>query len=139
MAATFVPFFEKIVSGESLPQYQFNQSKLSKVAISPTQRSHPRLDRNDLRTKALSDLRNAVRLSLPREAVEQILGEVSRFRFPERALMNPEQVESDPEAAAEWSDQADKPSIQLQREGDKITQIIVECACGQAIALDCIY
>ncbi len=31
------------------------------------------------------------------------------------------------------------PSISLEREGDRITSIRIECACGQIIELNCTY
>ncbi len=34
---------------------------------------------------------------------------------------------------------AGKPKISLQREGDQVTQIRIECACGEVILLDCQY
>ena len=32
-----------------------------------------------------------------------------------------------------------KPLITLKREGERVTQIRIQCACGQVIELDCIY
>ena len=32
-----------------------------------------------------------------------------------------------------------KPIVTLQREGDKVTRIRVQCGCGEAIDLDCLY
>jgi hypothetical protein len=32
-----------------------------------------------------------------------------------------------------------KPIITLQREGDRVTQIRIECVCGEIILLDCQY
>ena len=37
------------------------------------------------------------------------------------------------------SDQAGKPQVTLRREGDRVTQIRVQCACGQVIELECVY
>ncbi len=31
------------------------------------------------------------------------------------------------------------PTVSLQREGDRVTQIRVQCACGQIIELACVY
>jgi hypothetical protein len=33
----------------------------------------------------------------------------------------------------------DPPKITLQRDGDRITQIKIECSCGQVIELSCTY
>jgi hypothetical protein len=35
--------------------------------------------------------------------------------------------------------QAAKPTIFIQREGDRVTQIRVQCVCGEVIELDCVY
>jgi hypothetical protein len=32
-----------------------------------------------------------------------------------------------------------RPVIKLQKEGDKIRSIRIECVCGQVIELDCVY
>lgn len=76
-------------------------------------------------------------MSLPEEAVEQILADLARARGPER------QPGENPEGALESDglslESPEKPSVRLERDGDKITNIIVECDCGQVIALDCIY
>ena len=133
MAATFVPFFEKVISGEAVPQYQFNQYKLSKITLSQAQEAQPYFDRVELRTKLLSDLRNAVRLSLPEETVRKIQADVAQYR--------PRFNGFDGEANGEGnlSEASEKPSVELKKEGDKITQIVVGCVCGQAISLDCVY
>lgn len=34
---------------------------------------------------------------------------------------------------------AGKPSVTLQRDGDRVTHIRIQCACGQVIELDCAY
>jgi hypothetical protein len=32
-----------------------------------------------------------------------------------------------------------KPSVTLQRDGDRVTQIRIQCVCGHVIELDCLY
>ncbi|NOS71975.1 MAG: hypothetical protein HOP33_18865 [Verrucomicrobia bacterium] len=32
-----------------------------------------------------------------------------------------------------------KPSVTLRRDGDRVTHVRVECACGQVIELECAY
>ena len=134
MAATFVPFFEKVISGEVAPQHHFNQYKLSKITLSEAQAAQPYFDRVELRSKLLSDLRNAVRLSLPEEAVRKIQADVAQYR-PRYSL------EGEANGAEEGapSEASDKPSVELKKEGDKISQIVVGCVCGQSISLDCVY
>jgi hypothetical protein len=41
-------------------------------------------------------------------------------------------------AAAERS-AASAPTVTLQRDGERITQIQIRCACGEVIELDCLY
>jgi len=36
-------------------------------------------------------------------------------------------------------DSAHGPKVNIVRDGDKITQIIVGCKCGETIPLDCVY
>jgi len=36
-------------------------------------------------------------------------------------------------------DTAHGPKVNVVRDGDKITQIIVGCKCGETISLDCVY
>jgi hypothetical protein len=31
------------------------------------------------------------------------------------------------------------PKVRLEKQGDRITRIVVECGCGQQIELDCVY
>lgn len=133
MAATFVPFFEKVISGETVPQYQFNQYKLSKITLSQPQGGQPYFDRVELRSKLLSDLRNAVRLSLPEETVRRIQADVAQYRPRFSGINGDADSEGNPPEAP------DQPSIELKKDGDKITQIIVGCVCGQSISLDCVY
>ena len=135
MAATFVPFFEKVVSGEAVPQYQFSQHKLSKITLSQAQSTQPCFDRVELRAKLLSDLRNAVRLSLPEETVRKIQADVAQYRPRYGGF----EGEASGENGSVASDTPDRPSIELKKDGDKITQIIVGCVCGQSISLDCVY
>ena len=133
MAATFVPFFEKVISGETVPQYQFNQYKLSKITLSQPQGGQPYFDRVELRSKLLSDLRNAVRLSLPEETVRRIQADVAQYRPRFSGINGEADSEGNPPEAP------DQPGIELKKDGDKITQIIVGCVCGQSISLDCVY
>ena len=135
MAATFVPFFEKVISGEAAaPHQHFNQYKLSKITLSEAQADQPYFDRVELRSKLLSDLRNAVRLSLPDETVRKIQADVSQYR-PKYHFEG--EANGDGEGAP--FEATDKPSVELRKEGDKISQIVVGCVCGQSISLDCVY
>ena len=138
MAATFVPFFEKSASGESLPQYQFNQYKLSKVTLTPTQ-SIRHVERDELKTKVVSDLRNALSLSLPPDAIQQILADLAKYRSSGIPMADASLADSESKITAVSSGQGEKPTVKLQKEGDKVTHIIVECECGQVITMDCIY
>ena len=44
-----------------------------------------------------------------------------------------------PAAAAMVPHQHAAPQVTLQREGDKVTGIRVDCGCGQVMLLDCVY
>lgn len=137
--AAFVPFFEKSVSGET-PQFQFTQQhfsqlKLSKVTVAPTQAPRP-MAKEELKPKLLSDLKNALYFALPESSLQQIMDELASLRMPSSMSPGESQMDmgaEDPEASAA------KPSVKLQKDGDKVTNIMVECECGQVIALDCIY
>lgn len=138
MAAAFVPFFEKHTSSEALPQYQFSQFKFSKVTLTPAQTVR-HVERAELKNKLVSDLRNALSLSLPADEIQQIVGELNKYRPSEKNLiehLQNEQQDGDPSGSTTATD---RPSIKLQKEGDKVTNIVVECECGQVIAMDCIY
>lgn len=41
--------------------------------------------------------------------------------------------------ADDSGDTAHGPKVNIVRDGDKITQIIVGCKCGETIPLDCVY
>ncbi|MBI4659605.1 MAG: hypothetical protein HY735_12260 [Verrucomicrobia bacterium] len=138
MPGTFVPFFERPAAGDSLPQYQFNQYKLSKVTLAPPQTVR-HVDKGELRAKLLNDLRNAFALSLPQEAIQQIVLDLRRHRFSTRPALQNFDGDAESEISEAPQDTSDKPIIRLEKEGDKITHIVVECECGQEITLDCIY
>lgn len=137
--AGFVPFFERPASNEALPEYQFTQFKISKATLTPTQtvRHIEPVAQDGLKNKLLSDLRNALFLSLPSEQIDHIVADLNRCRNAERAVPLGAQLQSD--GTDDATQAADKPNIKLQKEGDKVTNIIVECECGQVIAMDCIY
>lgn len=139
MAGTFVPFFEKATSGEALPQYQFNQYKLSKVTLAQPPQSIRHVDRHELKSKMLSDLRNALNLSLPPDAIQQIVADLAKHKPSERPALEDFQNESEASALSALTGSGEKPNITVQKDGDKVTNILVECECGQVIALDCIY
>lgn len=138
MAGTFVPFFERPSTGEALPQYQFNQYKLSRVTLAPPQ-SVRHVDKGEIRSKLLNDLKNAFALSLPENAIQQILGDLKRYRSSSRAVLQNFDGDAPADASESSEESTEKPIIKLEKEGDKITHIVVECECGQEITLDCIY
>ena len=87
----------------------------------------------------MSDLKNAFALSLPEETVQQILGELKRYGISSKPVLQNFDGNSETESSEAQADSSDKPIIKLEKEGDKITHIVVECECGQEITLDCIY
>jgi hypothetical protein len=42
-------------------------------------------------------------------------------------------------AATRALQDCEQPKVTMQREGDKVTSIRIECSCGQVIDLSCIY
>ncbi len=44
-----------------------------------------------------------------------------------------------PGCAHDASNPVGKPVVTLQRDGDRVTHIRVQCACGQVIELECAY
>jgi hypothetical protein len=138
MAGTFVPFFERPSASEALPQYQFNQYKLSRITLAPPQTVR-HVDKGEIRSKLLNDLKNAFALSLPEDAIQQILGELKRYRSSSRAVLQSFDGDVSAESVELSEESSEKPVIKLEKEGDKITHIVVECECGQEITLDCIY
>ena len=138
MAGTFVPFFERPAGADAVPQFQFNQYKLSRITLAPPQ-SVRHVDKGEIRSKLLNDLQHAFALSLPENAIQQILGELKRYRSSSRPVLQSFDGDTPVETAEEPSDSMEKPIIKLEKEGDKITHIVVECECGQEITLDCIY
>ncbi len=133
---SFVPFFERVTSGEALPQYQFQQYKISKVALAPTQIIR-HVEKHELKSKVLSDLKNAIHLSLGEDSLQNILSDLGKFRTAERPVGEP--VADENGAAITESSEGEKPYVKLQKDGEKVTSIVVECDCGQVITLDCIY
>lgn len=137
MPPAFVPFFEKPSSPEAIPQPHFNQYKLSTVTVAQSAPRPRHVNKEELANKLLGDLKNAISMSLPEEAVEQILADLGKLRIPERSVTESMDGALEPESNLEGT--SEKPSVRLEKDGDKITNIVVECDCGQVIALDCIY
>ncbi len=141
-SSTFVPFFEKTTGGESLPQYQFNQFsqyKVSKVTLTPP-KTIRHVEKDELKTKVLSDLKNALSLSLDPDALQQILNDLSKYRSSEKSLAEFSSDEGEPQMSTISAGQeGEKPTVKLQKDGDKVTNIVVECECGQVITMDCVY
>jgi hypothetical protein len=86
------------------------------------------IDRQELNAKLQSDLRNAVALELPDEQIQLIKSDLAKLRHAPEGTPGPD---------GEIPEQ--QPNIRLEKDGDKVTSISVECDCGQIIELDCVY
>lgn len=42
-------------------------------------------------------------------------------------------------AACSNKDSKQEPQIEVVKEGDKVTRIVVTCACGEIVEIDCLY
>ena len=54
-------------------------------------------------------------------------------------IQTPSQVDNPDDPNKNPDDTAHKANVKIVRDGDKITQIVVVCNCGETIPLDCIY
>ena len=73
--------------------------------------------------------KEAVKLSTP---AAPKTGSLKNIQTPSQAD-NPDDPNKNPD------DTAHKANVKIVRDGDKITQIVVVCNCGETIPLDCIY
>ena len=54
-------------------------------------------------------------------------------------IQTPSQADNSDDPNKNPGDTAHKANVKIVRDGDKITQIVVVCNCGETIPLDCIY
>ena len=54
-------------------------------------------------------------------------------------IQTPSQADNPDDPNKNPDDTAHKANVKIVRDGDKITQIVVVCNCGETIPLDCIY
>jgi hypothetical protein len=161
MPDSFVPLFEEmqfpaLPSREQFQHYSLPSSspnpsqpnlpapgvsappKFSTVTLVPRERTK-KVDNTELKSKLLADLKNALALSLPAEIIGGIIRSLQELKHSPSpdpvqspaAIRNPERNLGDSSPG--------KPNLTVQKEGDQVTGIIVECGCGELIALDCIY
>ena len=58
---------------------------------------------------------------------------------PLKNIQTPSQGDDPDDPNTDSGDAAHKAKVKIVRNGDKITQIVVVCNCGETIPLDCIY
>ena len=58
---------------------------------------------------------------------------------PLKNIQTPSQGDNPDDPNTDSGDAAHKAKVKIVRNGDKITQIVVVCNCGETIPLDCIY
>ncbi|TWU02364.1 hypothetical protein [Stieleria varia] len=63
---------------------------------------------------------------------------VSPVNVTDVACHSPSTMRSTAMVGRRASDSA-QPKIEIRKQGDKIESIVVTCACGQVITLDCAY
>jgi hypothetical protein len=159
MSDSFVPLFEHVnfpalPSQEQFQHYSIPNSapkeppandatpgelsspKFSTVTLVPRERTK-KVDKGELKSKLLADLKSAVVLSLPPE----VIGQIARSLEELKNSPSPDPVHGLPTARNPAGNLVTpgKPHLSVQKEGDQVTGILVECSCGEFIALDCIY
>ncbi len=138
MAEKFVPFLKRTSEVEASPEFQFSQYQPSVIKLKPTMTAPP-IDRGSLRARLVGDLRNAVALGLAPEVVQQYLGDLAALdSFSHAGVGHSNAVHYD-RLHTSLGGSHDKPNISLQKDGDKVTHVTIECRCGEVIPLDCIY
>ena len=69
---------------------------------------------------------------MPKAASPESSGEFAPLQGPSTPSPTPAHTGHTPQASS-------TPTVTLQREGDRITHIRIECSCGQVIELACSY
>ena len=72
------------------------------------------------------------------KAVDQSSLAIDALKDVEVPAENPLATSEDPEASSP-EDSEHQFKVQVIREGEKITKMLVKCKCGETIPLDCIY
>ena len=73
----------------------------------------------------------------PSEAVRAVLAGPTRLALPDLKL---QPSETPPPEPAEGEEPAQThPELSLEKDGDKVTRIKVDCICGETIVMDCDY
>lgn len=127
MAEPFVPRQSRSTkSGSRAENYDFNANQ------NPTPAETKFVEGTEAQTllkKSQADVANAVSLSLPAKTVQNLIDASTAATSPN---LNSHQ-------ALNTAGQAESPKVNIVKDGDKITHIVVECTCGRAIGLDCVY
>jgi len=61
-----------------------------------------------------------------------------RVQIPEEALATPPPP-ADGLRVAPFTNSASSPNIEVVKQGEKVTRLIVTCACGERIEIECLY
>jgi hypothetical protein len=61
-----------------------------------------------------------------------------RVQVPEETLSAPN-LPADRLRVASFENTAANPNIEIVKQGDKVTRLIVTCTCGERIEIECLY
>jgi hypothetical protein len=147
-AGDFVPFAGELAEKETSPQFISHGN----VAPDPAEPPDPAAETPPVVPAEVNDPTEAVRTvlaGLPGEipedtvnqAVQQILQTMkagpARLALPDLKL---QPSETPPPEPVEGEESAQThPELSLEKDGDKVTRIKVDCICGETIVMDCDY
>ena len=144
----FVPFGSELAEAKTTPQFIGHDNAVP----DPGEPPDPTVETPPVVPAEANDPSEAVRAvltGLPGEipedtvnqAVQQILQTVeagpTRLALPDLKL---QPSETPPSKPAEGEEPAQThPELSLEKDGDKVTRIKVDCICGETIVMDCDY
>ena len=144
----FVPFGGELVEGKTTPQFVSHGNTVTDPSAppDPAVETPPVVpaeatDPAERVRAVLADLPGEIPEDTVNQAVQQILKTVEagpmRLALPDLKL---QPSETPPPEPAEGEEPAQThPELSLEKDGDKVTRIKVDCICGETIVMDCDY